>query len=43
MGLRATEELRAVADNIVQTVAATAFASSALLYLLHDTVGEPLP
>ena len=42
LGLRATEELRAVADNIVQTVAATAFASSALLYLLHDTVGEPL-
>jgi signal transduction histidine kinase/CheY-like chemotaxis protein len=42
LDLRATEELRSVADNLVQTVAATAFASSALLYLLHDTVGEPL-
>jgi signal transduction histidine kinase len=42
LGLRATEELRSVADNLIQTVAATAFASSALLYLLHDTVGEPL-
>jgi len=42
LGLRATEELRAVADNLVQSVVATAFASSALLYLLHDTIGEPL-
>jgi len=42
LNLRATEELRAVADNLLQTVAATAFASSALLYLLRETVGEPL-
>src|SRR6185312_15723692 len=42
LGLRATEELRSVADNLVQTVAATAFASGALLYLLRDTIGEPL-
>ncbi len=41
LDLRASEELRSVADNLVQTVAATAFASGALLYLLYTTVGEP--
>lgn len=42
LALRATEELRAVADSLVQAVVATAFASGALLYLLHATIGEPL-
>jgi len=42
LDLRATEELRAIADNLVQTVAATAFASGALVYLLRDTIAEPL-
>jgi two-component system, sensor histidine kinase len=42
LDLRASEELRAVAENLLQTVAATAFASVALLYLLRETVGEPL-
>jgi len=41
LDLRASEELRSVADNLVQSVAATAFASGALLYLLYATVGEP--
>lgn len=42
LDLRASEELRAVADNLPQAVVASAFASIALLYLLRETVGEPL-
>ena len=42
LDLRASEELRSVADNLVQTVAATAFASGALFYLLYATVEQPM-
>lgn len=42
LDLGASEQLRSVAENLVSTVTATAFASSALLYLLRATVEEPL-
>ncbi|MDR3385953.1 MAG: ATP-binding protein [Rudaea sp.] len=42
LDLRASEQLRSVVENLVATVAATAFASSTLLYLLRATVAEPV-
>jgi signal transduction histidine kinase len=42
LDLGASEQLRSVSENLVSTVVATAFASSALLYLLRATVDEPL-